>query len=85
MAKMSDYIKPHPGPQQQAFDIIGSGKVVFYGGARSGGKLSPLDSIVYTPFGERRMGDLDVGDTILNPNGSPQKIIQIHPHNDMDI
>lgn len=85
MAKMSDYIKPHPGPQQQAFDIIGSGKVVFYGGARSGGKLSPLDSIVYTPFGERRMGDLEVGDTILNPNGSPQKIIQIHPHNDMDI
>lgn len=57
-----------------------NGKYLFFGGARGGGKVQPLDSQVLTPFGFRNMGDIKVGDTILNPNGSPQKVVAVYPH-----
>lgn len=33
------------------------------------GKAQPLDSLVYTPHGPKRMGDIKIGDPILSPNG----------------
>lgn len=82
--RISDFIKLQP-KQMECYKLLNSGKRIFFGGARGGGKLSPLDSIVYTPFGPREMGDLKVGDTIFNPNGSPQKVIAIHPHKNVKI
>lgn len=62
-----------------------SGYIIFYGGARGGGKLSPYDSTVCTPFGFRAMGELAVGDCLLNPNGEKQYVIQIHEQGVVDI
>ena len=84
MPKISDYFVPYP-KQKEVLPYLGKGNIIFYGGARGGGKMQTLDSIVLTPYGERRMGDLKVGDIISNPNGSPQKIIQIHPHGEQEI
>jgi hypothetical protein len=82
--KLSDYFIPFP-KQRKCLKHIGKGERIFFGGSRGGAKLSPLNSTVYTPFGARKMGDLKVGDIILNPNGSPQRIIQIQPHWNVDI
>lgn len=73
--------------QMQAVQALDSGKVKFllYGGALGGGKLQSLSEPVLTPFGWRKIGDLRVGDTILNPTGQPQKVIQVHPQGIKDI
>ena len=84
MPRISDYFTPYP-KQKEVLPYLGKGKIIFYGGARGGGKMQPLDSIIITPYGERKMGDLKVGDIISNPNGSPQKIIQIHKHGEQEI
>ncbi len=42
------------------------------------GKGQPLDAVVYTPSGPRRMGDLRVGDTVLTPTGQTT-VEEIYP------
>ena len=69
-----------PNSDRQRSFVISNCDYVFYGGARGGGKVQPYDSMVLTPFGFRRMGDIKRGDTITNANGSPQKVIAVHPH-----
>ena len=50
-----------------------------YGGAAGGAKAQPLDAIVYTPFGGRRMGDMKIGDVICHPSGTNTNVIAINP------
>lgn len=52
---------------------------VLYGGAAGGGKAQPLYSLVATPYGWKRMGDIEVGDEVCTPDGAYSKVIQIHP------
>lgn len=51
--------------------------LTIFGGSRGGGKGGAYDSLVLTPYGFRRMGDLQVGDNVNSIYGSPQKIISI--------
>ena len=68
--------KPHEGFQEQF--VRSNVDFVVGGGSMGGGKAQPLDSLVCTPFGFRRMGDLKVGDIISNTKGGMQKVIQIY-------
>jgi phosphate starvation-inducible PhoH-like protein len=43
------------------------------------GRAQPLDSIVQTPLGPRRMGDLCLGDTVLGSNGRNTIVTGIFP------
>jgi replicative DNA helicase len=43
------------------------------------GKAQPLDGLVMTPTGPRRMGDLHVGDSVVGSNGLPTRIVAVHP------
>ena len=54
-------------------------QLICYGGAAGGGKIVAEDGVVLTPFGWKKGRDLKVGQLICHPNGSIQKIIQIHP------
>lgn len=42
------------------------------------GKAQPLDSLVYTPVGPVRMGDIRIGDEVLTPTGTA-RVRDIHP------
>ena len=69
-------IRPHAGFQEKF--VRSNVDVVFGGGQLAGGKAQPLDSLVCTPFGFRKMGDLKIGDTITNSGGGMQKVIHIY-------
>lgn len=48
---------------------------------RRGGKMQPLSSLVITPKGPRKMGDIKVGDTVCTPDGQTAKVVGL-VHND---
>lgn len=75
MAEAQKIIRPFEGFQDNF--VRSNLDLVIGGGSMGGGKAQPLDSLVCTPFGFRRMGDLKVGDTISNTYGGMQKVIQI--------
>ena len=69
-------IAPHEGFQEKF--VRSNVDVVIGGGQLAGGKAQPLDSLVCTPFGFRKMGDLKVGDIITNSKGGMQKVVHIY-------
>lgn len=77
MAKKIIQIKPQPGPQT-AF-LKSPHDIVLLGGANFGGKAQPLDAVVQTPFGERRMGEMKIGAQVLCPDGTVSRVIGIYP------
>ena len=50
-----------------------------FGGAAGGGKIVANEGVVLTPFGWKKGKDLKVGQLINNPDGTIQRIIQVHP------
>lgn len=50
-----------------------------FGGTRYGSKAAPLDSLVITPHGLRKMGSLRLGSLVCNPDGTVAKVIGIYP------
>ena len=82
---MSEFIlKGDPNPKQKQF-FLSDRKYVAYGGARGGGKATPLTSDVLTPFGFKKMGDIKIGDQVSNPDGSVSRVIQVHPQGLQDV
>lgn len=49
------------------------------------GKAQPLDSLVLTPAGFRRMGDLEVGDEVVVPDGGISLIDGVFPQGERDV
>jgi LAGLIDADG-like domain len=48
------------------------------------GKAQPLDALVYTPSGPKRMGDIRVGDKVLAPGGCGN-VIGVYPQGEREI
>lgn len=69
---------PQPG-SQEAFLSCPIFEALFEG-TRGGGKLSPLDEPVLTPYGWKPMGDIKVGDMVTSPSGRPVKVTHVFPH-----
>lgn len=63
-------------PQERA--LASSADITLFGGANGGGKGQPLSGIVWTPWGEKKMGDIEVGDSVLSGGGQACDVLQIH-------
>ena len=53
--------------------------IVFVTGPAGTGKAQPLDAKIRTPYGWRRMGEMQIGSEILAPNGERSNVVAIHP------
>ena len=71
-------IMPQAGGQTKFLSQLFVDEVLF-GGAAGPGKIVCDNAVVLSPFGWLKGKDLEVGTTICNPDGSHQKIIQVHP------
>ncbi|MFE9678775.1 helicase-related protein [Streptomyces sp. NPDC006259] len=49
------------------------------------GKAQPLDSLVLTPAGFRRMGDMEVGDEVVVPDGGTAVVDGVFPQGERDV
>ena len=54
-------------------------------GAKSGGgKAQPIDTIIPTPNGNKRLGDIKVGDYVYDRMGNPTKVLGTYPQGMLD-
>jgi ATP-dependent DNA helicase RecG len=49
------------------------------------GKAQPLESLVLTPRGFKRMGEIEVGDEVVNPNGEITVVTGVFPQGRRDV
>ena len=71
---------------QKIFDMIKSDKCYLnIIGSAGCGKAQPLNIIIPTPNGNKRFGDLKVGNFVFDRNGNPTKIIGVYPRGKLDL
>ena len=51
----------------------------------AGGKAIPMDTVLPTPNGPKKAGDVRVGDFLFDRNGKPTKIIGVYPQGEKEI
>lgn len=68
----------------QEFIVKSDVDIMFCGGSMSSGKALSINELVCTPYGFRRMGDIQKGDTITGSDGRPQKVIATYDRGIMD-
>lgn len=56
-----------------------SGYITYIYGAGGCGKAQPVDTIIPTPDGKRRLGDIKVGDYVLDRHGEPTRVLDVFP------
>ena len=65
----------------QKYAIRSNADIVVLTGGTGSGKLQPLDSLVLTRFGWKKMGDIKIGDELFSPlNTEPSIVTGIYPH-----
>ena len=72
------FTRPNP-PQKALIDAFENEiyKVLVFTGGNRVGKAQPYGSILFTPKGEVRIENLEVGDFVIGSNGKPTKVIDI--------
>ena len=62
----------------QEFGLSNTADIVVFGGNRGGGKANSYNTLVVTPKGYKKMGDLELGDEICTPYDGVQKVSGIY-------
>ena len=60
-------------------------KVIFLTGPAGTSKAQPLDSLILTPDGWRKMGDILPGSMVYSNDGIPTKVLSVHPQGVKDV
>ena len=73
------YLPPavKPSPKQSLF-LGTTCRELFYGGAAGGGKGLNKNTEVVTPHGFKPIGQLQVGNRVVNPDGTESKVVAVH-------
>jgi len=74
-----EVIRIGPNSDRQREFLAASEDEVLYGGAALGGKRININTLIPTPTGWRRNGDLVDGDEVFSENGEVIKILKAHP------
>lgn len=64
---------------------IPEGRIIEFSGAEGSGKAQPLWSPVFTPNGYKKMGDIKVGDTLIDGAGAITKVIGVYERGKLPI
>ena len=71
-------------PQMKEMNIAYLNSTLLYGEPGTG-KAQPLTSKVLTPLGYKEMGKVEIGDTVMTPDGTRAKVMAIYPQGVKDI
>lgn len=71
--------------QKKLVKHIREKEVTICSGLAGTGKAQPLDALVLTPSGYKKMGDLKLNDLVITDTGENSKIINIYPQGEIDI
>jgi phosphate starvation-inducible PhoH-like protein len=91
MAKVDPYLRPL---WDALHDMVGTdtaakllerGSVEVAPLAFMRGRAQPVDRRVLTPWGWRRIGDLDVGDLVVGSDGRPTPVLGVYPQGERDV
>lgn len=71
--------------QKEAVQFLLSRKKCILADDMGYGKLEPVSSLIPTPNGFKRMGDIVKGDTVFDMHGKPVEVLNTFPHKNKDI
>ena len=76
--------KDHMPFPKQIDALLDFRKELLFGGSAGGGKGNILSSKIVTPFGQKTLENITIGESISNPDGSIQKVIHIYELGEQD-
>lgn len=65
--------------QLNALKVFCESNISILAGHSGCGKAEPVDTIIPTPIGNRRLGDIKVGDYVFDRFGNPTKVLGVFP------
>lgn len=86
--KLKNYIGIYNGMETNEIEIDfkeSDNVITLLSGKNGSGKAQPEDSIVYTPSGYKRIGDIKVGDIILSENGEHVRVNGVFPQGLLEV
>lgn len=60
------------------------GQVIMNSAPSGMGKAQPIDTIIPTPSGNKRLGDIKIGDYVFDKYGKPTKVLGVYPQGVID-
>ena len=83
--RLSDFkrvLYPH---QKEAIKFLLTRKKCILADDMGLGKMEPVSSLIPTPNGYKKMGDIEAGDYVFGENGNPIKVLNTYPHKGKEI
>ena len=80
--KLGFNLYPH---QEEAVRFLTTRKKAILAHEMGFGKMEPVSSLIPTPFGYKKMGDIKVGDKVFGSDGKEHNVIGIFPHKNKPI
>lgn len=84
MGKTIQYAGADLYPKQRAA-IYDPARISIIAAGTKAGKAQPLDAVIYTPTGPRRMGEIEIGDDVLDVDGGAVTVMGVYPQGVKDI
>jgi len=56
--------------QEEYWNVLDKNQITLCFGPAGVGKAQPLDAVIYTPNGEKTMGEIEVGDYVIGDDGN---------------